>query len=349
MKEKVSNFLQYIGYMQATTTLPEFQVFFLPEGDTAEVVVVIDYLKEIFLSKEIYSGVRERFVQLFKEQGFGTVHMMTLVLHQDISVIKNIFYEDIFCWYLNATTNILEIPNGHVEDFYGIKSKIQPFLENPDAYMKKFTDEVDINMSNAKLPKKLPFVNISIVCVNIIIFILCAFVGDMLYNKGAFSFLLISDTNQYYRLISSVFLHVDVQHLFSNMLVLYFLGNIVEEKIGHIKYLIVYFVSAIAGNFLSAIYEMAAGEMIATVGASGAVFGVMGSVLVLLVAHGGKWENITLPRMLIMLVYSLYIGFTSENINNAAHIGGFLTGLLVMTSFCIIKRLVRKKEVLHEN
>jgi rhomboid protease GluP len=86
-----------------------------------------------------------------------------------------------------------------------------------------------------------------------------------------------------------------------------------------------------------------------SVGASGAIFGVIAAVFILVIVQGGRWESISLPRMLLMIVYSLYSGFVSENVNNAGHIGGFIVGLVIMVLYYIIERLQKKKEVSHEN
>ena len=171
----------------------------------------------------------------------------------------------------------------------------------------------------------------------------------MLYNKGAFSFKLIQDTNEYYRFITSVFLHADTDHLLSNMLVLFFLGNSLEASIGHLKYVILYFLSATGGNILSSIYEVNFRSLTMSVGASGAIFGVMAAVFVLVVIRGGYFNSISFSRMLLMIIYSLYSGFVSENVNNAGHIGGFIVGLVIMVLYSIIERLQKKKEVSHEN
>ncbi len=351
MKEKIGSFLQYIGYFYASTSLPEFSVFFLPGDNCVEVITIVDYQKEIYLSNEIYNGIRSRFVQSFKERGFTNVHMMTLVLCKENSRIDKVFEEDIQCWYINTVNNILIVPEGHVEDFYGLKRKIEDILLNFEECntFNNLNEEKNIESMKKKRFNNIPFINVAIVFLNIIAFILCAFTEDVLYNKGAFNIFYIEETKQYYRFLSSVFLHIDARHLFSNMLVLFFLGNSVEREVGHWKYAILYFVSAFGGNIASAIYEVSVGIVIASVGASGAVFGIVGAVLMLLLSRKGKWENITLPRMLIMIVYSLYSGLMAENVNNVAHIGGFITGLLVMGIFCFIHRLLRKKEVFHEN
>ena len=352
MKEKLGTFLQYIGYINAVTSLPEFSVYFLPGNGIAEVVMTIDYQKEIYLSEEIYTGIREKFIQSFKEKGFANVHLVTIVLCNDLDRMATIFAKDTFCWYLHLEEGKLYIPEGHIEDFYGLKGKLEEFLRNPSRYTAE-SERKENQQAQKSLMKKsfkeLPFINVAIVAINILIFILCAFTQDVLYNKGAFSILLIKETKEYYRFLTSVFLHVDIYHLVGNMLVLYFLGNELEKKIGHIKYTLLYFLSAFVGNLASAVFEIYIGHMFTSVGASGAIYGVIGAVLVLVVAKGGKWENITLPRMLIMIIYSLYSGFVAENVNNAAHVGGFVAGLFIMTFLCIIDRLRKKKEVFHEN
>lgn len=352
MKEKFGNFLQYIGYIGATTSLPEFSVYFLPGNGSAEVIMTIDYQKEIYLTEDVYNGVQEKFVQSFKEKGFSTVHMLTVVLCKDLARMEAVFAKDSFCWYLDTENEKLVVPKEHVEDFYGLKRKVEDFLCSPKEYdIDKLGNEWDeVRAQKIKKPfKERSFINAAIIIVNVLIFIMCAFTGDLLYNKGAFSILFIQEAKEYYRFITAAFLHADIFHLLSNMIMLYFLGNMLERKIGHIKYVLLYLISAIGGKLLSAVYEMYIGDMFLSYGASGAIFGVTGAVLMLVIIEGGRWENITLPRMLIMVIYLLYSGFMAQNVNNAGHIGGFVTGFVVMALFCVINRLRKKKEVLHEN
>ena len=346
MKEKLSVFLCQQGYMPTMTSLPEFMVHFLPSNGNVEVLVTIDYQKEIYLTAEVYATIKENFTRSFKEKGFSNVHIITLVLSCDLEKMNEVFGSESFSWYIDINEKRLFIPDGHVENFYGIKEKIEEFLPNIDDYVEKL--EREQKKKNINL-KQIPFVNVAIIVINIIMFILCAFMPELLYNKGAFSFKLIQDTNEYYRFITSVFLHADTDHLLSNMLVLFFLGNSLESNLGHLRYVILYFLSAIGGNILSSIYEINFGSMIMSVGASGAIFGVMAAVFVLIIVRGGRWNSISFSRMLLMIIYSLYSGFVSENVNNAGHIGGFIVGLVIMVLYSIIERLQKKKEVSHEN
>lgn len=349
MKEKIGYFLRALGYVQAITSYAEFMVFYLPENGTAEVVLVIDYQKEIYLTKEAYNGIRKKFLCAFQEKGFNTVHMLTIVLHKEILGIEDIFKDEVFGWYLNTETNRLIVPEFHVEDFYGLRKKADEFLAHLDEYDEAKIQKEDKKEETGK--KKKPFINLGIIFLNIMVFLVCAFTGGLLYNKGAFSYYVISETKEYYRCITSVFLHNDIYHLFGNMIMLYFIGNMVEENIGHIKYALLYFLAAAGGTFLSAVNEIYKGSAIITYGASGAVYGIIGAILVLVISGGGYWKNISLTRMALMIIYSLYSGFAEPNVNNAAHIGGLVTGFIIMGILCITDRIRRKtyKEVLHEN
>ena len=176
---------------------------------------------------------------------------------------------------------------------------------------------------------QMPWVNICLVAVNVIVFLICTFTGESLYNKGAFGVTEIMRDGSFYRMFTSMFLHADTQHLFNNMIILFFVGEIVETKVGHISYALLYFLSGIAGNVFSMGYELLSGEYYSSVGASGAVFGVEGALFLLVLLNRGRLESITMGRMAFAIIFSLYCGFTGTNTNNAAHVGGILAGFVV--------------------
>ena len=176
---------------------------------------------------------------------------------------------------------------------------------------------------------QLPWVNICLVAINVIVFLICTFTGELLYNKGAFGVAEIMEDGSFYRMFTSMFLHTDTQHLFNNMIILFFVGEIVENKVGHIPYMLLYFLSGIAGDIFSMGYELLSGEYYSSVGASGAVFGVEGALFLLVLLNRGKLESITIGRLVFAILFSLYCGFTGTNTNNAAHVGGILMGFAI--------------------
>lgn len=186
--------------------------------------------------------------------------------------------------------------------------------------------------------KDLPFVSAILVFVNVITFLICTFTGNLLYNMGSISAWNLMH-EEYYRLITSMFLHVNAGHLVNNMLILFGIGYMIEKELGHFRFGVYYMVSGLCGNLLSAWMEILSGNFTSSIGASGAVFGLDGVLLALVLFSGKKIATVTLPRLLFMIGYSLYSGFTAYNINNAAHIGGLLAGFVLGTLFCVICRI----------
>lgn len=186
--------------------------------------------------------------------------------------------------------------------------------------------------------RKLPFISAALVIINIAVYLICAIVGELLYSSGRLSVVEVVYQKEYGRIIWSMFLHSGINHIFNNMMILFFLGAMIEQEIGHIRYAIFYFLSGIGGNLLSLFSKTLSNDWSASIGASGAVFGLDGVLLSLVLFSGRRMPNVTPVRVILMIAYSLYSGFTGQNIDNAAHIGGLLTGFLAGTMMCIIDR-----------
>lgn len=189
-----------------------------------------------------------------------------------------------------------------------------------------------------RLWKTQPIVSIVLVVINVIIFLLCNFTGDALYQMGMLDANRVTAGREYGRILWSIFLHSGVSHLFHNMLILFFLGAMIEKEIGHISYGALYFLSGIGGNLVSLWVKVVNSDSAASLGASGAIFGLDGVLLALVLFSGRKMENVTPARVVLMIVYSLYGGFTGHNIDNAAHVGGLLTGFAAAGIWCALRR-----------
>ncbi len=192
----------------------------------------------------------------------------------------------------------------------------------------------------------LPVMSVGLIAVNAVVFMIGLLVpsaGDAMRSAGCFSVLHLMYGREYYRLITSAFLHVDVVHLFNNMLLLYFCGEIVEKTLGKISFLILYLMSAVCGNLLSAAYELSTQNYYTSVGASGAVFGLTGAMLFLVLVKKGAAAHISMQRALIAVALSVYAGFSNPGVNNAAHVGGLLSGFLLAFFLGIIPRPPRRK------
>ncbi len=144
-----------------------------------------------------------------------------------------------------------------------------------------------------------------------------------------------------WRLLTSMFLHAGFAHLALNMLSLYFLGSFIEGAFGRGRFLALYLLSGISGGLAYLYFGAFDG---AAVGASGAIFGLLGGVLGYSLRRGTfSWQNPLIRQLLILLALNLYLGFSIANISNTAHIGGLLGGIafgwLVAPTVYVQKRL----------
>ena len=171
-------------------------------------------------------------------------------------------------------------------------------------------------------------VNIALAAIQAAVFVLCMLVGGRPYPAGRCGTNLVLVQKEYWRLLTAVFLHTGLYHLGSNLFVQVLMGNAVERNLGHIKYLILYIVSGVGGNVISVLYDRAQGVNTYSVGASGAVFGVMGALIVLIIKGRKKLRtgSSMLVRAGFAVFYAVYAGLRTPYTNNAAHIGGLAFG-----------------------
>ena len=129
---------------------------------------------------------------------------------------------------------------------------------------------------------------------------------------------------EWYRLISSMFLHFNFEHILMNMLSLFIFGKIVESIIGSWRMLIIYIISGLYGNFVSLSFNTTT----ISVGASGTIFGLIGSIFVIMYLSKNfnkKMIGQLLIALFVLIVFSLFM----SNINIMAHLGGFISGVLI--------------------
>ena len=173
-----------------------------------------------------------------------------------------------------------------------------------------------------------------IVIINIIYFLVLELSGASASVEGMLSFGaaradLIFFDHQYFRLLSAMFMHFDIMHISGNMLVLFLLGERLEHVIGKLYFIVLYLFSGIFSSVFSCIYDIYVNDMVVSAGASGAVFGVIGALIYILVINKTRVEGLDLRSMIFMTVLMLYYGFSSSNVDNIAHISGGLIGFVL--------------------
>ncbi len=198
------------------------------------------------------------------------------------------------------------------------------------------------NYSNDLLRRyKLTPITMSIIAINIIVYLITyytSFLGgeEAIVQKGALSWFYLKNNQEYYRFITSMFLHGDWSHLFNNMIVLLFVGGNLERVVGRYRYISLYLGTGILAGLVSVGYNMWMeqdaiffNQTTISIGASGAIFGVVGAILYIVLLNKGRLAEISTSQMVLFVALSLYNGVANSQIDQAAHVGGFIAGLIL--------------------
>ncbi len=175
---------------------------------------------------------------------------------------------------------------------------------------------------------------VALIVINVAVFFILTMFGDtedavFMLQHGAMYEPNIIEGHEYYRIFTCLFLHFGITHLLNNMVLLGALGWNLELEIGKVRFVIIYFASGIIGNIVSLFYDLTLEQPAVSAGASGAIFGLMGALLYVVIANRGRLGRLSGRGMLVMVILSLYFGLTSTGVDNLAHIGGLVSGFLL--------------------
>ena len=215
--------------------------------------------------------------------------------------------------------------------FPDLTKKLSFTEKGMELFMKITNDIEKHNQADAKrvenvFKMKKPIITYSLVIINILMYIIPILFGT--YNALLDKYSIYGPAvraGQYYRLITGTFIHANIFHLFFNCYALAILGSQLESFLGKPKYLIVYLFSALIGSLFSVTF---AGNYY-SIGASGAIFGLMGSLVYFGYHYRVYLGNVVKSQIIPLILMNLGIGFLVPGIDNSAHIGGLLGGALI--------------------
>lgn len=196
---------------------------------------------------------------------------------------------------------------------------------------------MDAKRADEVFEYKKPVITYIIIAINIIMYLITAIMSgniininsNVLYNFGAL--LKTSVLNgEVYRILTAAFLHGGIFHLFFNMYALYIIGPQLEGFLGKAKFSIVYLYSIIIGSLMSLLFTNGL-----SIGASGAIFGLLGSLLYFGYHYRIYLGNFIHSQIIPIIIINLILGFMISNVDVAAHIGGLIGGLLITTALGI--------------
>lgn len=189
-------------------------------------------------------------------------------------------------------------------------------------------------MGQYRYGRKIAWVNGCLIALNILYFLYLEITGSsentlFMLQNGAMYAPLVLGNHEYYRLLTSIFMHFGVNHIFNNMIVLFALGDNMERALGSVKYLFFYLLCGVGANVVSMMLSMGSSRQAVGAGASGAIFGVVGGLLYVVAVNRGRLEDLSTRQLVVMIVFSLYLGFTSSGVDNVAHVAGLVIGIVL--------------------
>lgn len=309
------------GYKQYLTDNPDLS-FCLKNSLDKHLVVIVNYTPNF---NRMGTDMEALSHQLAYD--YGTTEILFVIFSEDSFGARTALEGDYNCWFYNTYSQRLIIFEDQPYEFHGVKR----FLEKEVNYYKKDIPPVN----NTRPIKNIFTINNLIVAVNIIVFIIQEAMGDtndayFLFEHGGVYPAGLFKEHEVYKLFTSMFMHSGIKHIFNNMLILFLIGANLERAMGKIKYTITYLGSGLIGGIVSQIiYYLQGREYLVCVGASGAIFGVLGALIWILIVNKGKVEGLSLRRMLISVGLSILLGFSDGGVSMSAHIGGLIGGFIL--------------------
>ena len=231
--------------------------------------------------------------------------------------------------------NISDLKNSNVvmKNFADIMDVTNYDEQGMDLFLKltseiNMKNENDNNIASDIFKIKKPYITLGIILINFFLFLLMYVFGKgstdayTLVQFGALYKPLVLK-GDIYRLLTTAFLHIGIVHLLVNSYSLYVIGSQLESFLGKLKFLFVYLISAISGSLMSIIFSNNV-----SAGASGAIFGLLGSLLYFGFNYRVFLGNVLKSQIIPLIVLNLGLGFMISGIDSAAHVGGLIGGIL---------------------
>lgn len=250
----------------------------------------------------------------------------------------------------------LFVPQSAPEDFYGLRQPLDRFVAKEGIQIAL----PEINLSEAQLTQlgldKAPategpdgkpvlrealkekeaecFVTLGLLLINVTMYILSTFqifrTEDYALTNG-----IMSVPGEWFRFLTYMFLHRDVMHLVNNMMMLYAIGSVLERQVHRGMYAVIYFVTGIGAGCLSVWYHTRMNLAFDSIGASGAIYGIMGALMAYMLLRRQRYDRGFYGRIAIGLLLLFYTGTVDPHIDHMAHLGGFFCGLIVCGLYCL--------------
>lgn len=307
--------------------------------------------------RAVFDYVEKKIREPFLNMSYESVAVINIVSSSNMELVKEVFRECKNYWVYDKNENRLVIFEDQPIDFFGFKRIVENHINKLDEGVVQFKEAVKKRKAKSakavwrknRWTKSTIMQHITItgiiIIINVIVYIITAIRGDVysaayMLECGGSSALNVIPDREYYRLFTAMFLHYGFAHIFNNMFSLFVIGYTLEPRMGKLRFAIVYILGGLAASVTSVLYHWNTEDWAVSAGASGAVYAMIGAYIVVMFLHDRAHFD---PfRVLIVMLMPLISSFGDVQIDNAAHIGGLVAGIVF--TFLIEKLWKRKSK-----
>ena len=354
IQHTIRHTLEKMGYQNISgNTVTADCMFRIKDGEAKFCIVVKNWGLNSLNYEEIVESTKEveNKILLTGGKSFEAFYIIITDRKENIEWFKQ---HDMKFWIADLNTKRLLIYENQPDDFEGLRSIVESELDKSnlsDIRNKYDWEEVKVRDDDGNIiditdrvnkKKKMPIITIALVAINILVFIIAQIFGstedvDYMIKIGASNYEDVLMNGQFYRLFTCMFLHFGPEHLINNMFMLAVLGNEIETKIGRIHFAGIYLVSGMCASIASVVYHYYIADYAVSAGASGAIYGLFGALIVFAITNREGGRKFSIGRI-AFVVFLLIFGSFQETVDFVAHIGGFIAGAVLAIILCINKK-----------
>ena len=332
--EELKDFFLREHYDEIPTDLPNVSMFGTISANLLYLINIIELQSDYTFDMDRYLEYKQMILSQFYHEEYKQIILLNLVITENIEGLKPkfAFTPDLtevmvdVNWLIDPRDRTLIIPNKQLKDVLNLRKAIKGMLLGE----KRKVYEIKTRQSS-------PIATYSLIIINVIIWLILEQLGgstnlQVLISAGALSRDLVA-SGQYWRLVTSMFLHIGLAHLFHNMFSLYIFGYRLEKFLSPVFFALVYLGSGMVGAIFSMTASTVLGTHVIAAGASGAVYGLMGSLLFITLKARASVDGVNTYILWLFFVVGIVYSIYAPNVDIFAHIGGFVGGLLLTPLF----------------
>ena len=360
IQREIDALFTQLGYRFLPNNFRDTGIYYKYYKEGFHVVVAMDVRAGNVITPEQHKIMIEQVMGSFYQpksilsdfpDGFPVYHVETLTLFvgEDMELLKGLCVECINAWaYLSLQRRLLIYEN-QPGDFFGLRQALET-MGTFDARAEDLKAPAEQGL-RARIERWLwvkcgirvgeyaSYVTIGLIAANVIVYLIMELFGDTqdgmyVAMYGGLYPPLLTEGHEWWRLLTAGFIHFGAAHLVNNMILLYCMGSRLERVTGHLRMLVIYLVSLVGGTMLSLTMMLHTNDYAVSAGASGAVYGIIGGFLWMVILFRGRLQGITAKGLVFMILLMIYYGVTSSGIDNWGHIGGLVAGFIITAILC---------------